>query len=82
METFAVMAEFERQVARLLKEKNLGRLDALKTALFASHDPDWDDPKPKQSASLPTSINSTNAPRDSPTLRHPVRTLPPEVTRS
>jgi hypothetical protein len=79
------MAEFERQVARLLKQENLGRLDALaQNGIFASRDPDWikDDPKPRQSASLPTSINSTNAPRDSPTLRHSVRTLPPEFTRS
>ena len=29
METFAVMAEFERQVTRLLREENLGELDAL-----------------------------------------------------
>jgi hypothetical protein len=33
METFAVMAEFERRAARLLKEENLGDLDAL--ALWA-----------------------------------------------
>jgi hypothetical protein len=50
METFAVMAEFERQVTRLLKEENLGRLDALaQNGIFASRDPDWikDNPETK-----------------------------------
>jgi hypothetical protein len=42
METFAVMAEFERQVGRLLKEENLGGLDALaQNGIFASRDPEW-----------------------------------------
>jgi hypothetical protein len=42
METFAVMAEFERQVARLLKVEDLGGLDALaQNGIFASRDPDW-----------------------------------------
>lgn len=42
METFAVMAEFERRVARLLKEENLGGLDALaQNGIFASRDPEW-----------------------------------------
>jgi hypothetical protein len=42
METFAVMAEFERQVTRLLKEKNLGGLNALaQNGIFASRDPEW-----------------------------------------
>jgi hypothetical protein len=39
METFAVMAELERQIARLLDEENLGDLDALaQKGLFASRD--------------------------------------------
>jgi hypothetical protein len=42
METFAMMAEFERQVTRLLKEENLGGLDALaQNGIFASRDPEW-----------------------------------------
>jgi hypothetical protein len=42
METFAVMAEFERRVAHLLKEENLGGLDAVaQNGIFASRDPDW-----------------------------------------
>ncbi len=42
METFAVIAEFERQVVHLLKEENLGGLDALaQNGIFASRDPDW-----------------------------------------
>jgi hypothetical protein len=42
METFAAMAEFERRVARLLKEEELGGLDALaQDGIFASRDPDW-----------------------------------------
>jgi hypothetical protein len=39
METFAVMAEFERRVTRLLKEEDLGGLDALaQNGIFASRD--------------------------------------------
>jgi hypothetical protein len=42
METFAVMVEFERRVARLLKDEDLGGLDALaQNGIFASRDPDW-----------------------------------------
>jgi hypothetical protein len=42
METFAVMAEFERRVARLLKEEDLGALNAVaQSGIFASRDPDW-----------------------------------------
>jgi hypothetical protein len=42
METFAVMAEFERRVTRLLEEENLGGLDALaQNGIFASRDPEW-----------------------------------------
>jgi hypothetical protein len=42
METFAVLAEFELQVAWLLKEEDLGGLDALaQNGIFASRDPDW-----------------------------------------
>jgi hypothetical protein len=39
METFAVMAEFERRVTRLLKEEDFGGLDALaQNGIFASRD--------------------------------------------
>ena len=42
METFAVMAEFERRATGLLKEENLGGLDALaQNGIFASRDEDW-----------------------------------------
>jgi hypothetical protein len=42
METFAVMAEFERRVTSLLKEENLGGLDALaQNGIFASRDLEW-----------------------------------------
>jgi hypothetical protein len=42
METFAVMAEFERRVTSLLKEENLGGLDALaQNGIFASRDAEW-----------------------------------------
>jgi hypothetical protein len=42
METFAVMAEFERRVTGLLNEENLGGLDALaQNGIFASRDPEW-----------------------------------------
>ena len=41
METFSVMAEFERRVARLLKEEDLDGLDAVaQNGIFASRDPD------------------------------------------
>ena len=42
METSAVLAEFERRVAHLLKEEDLGGLDALaQNGIFASRDPAW-----------------------------------------
>jgi hypothetical protein len=42
METFAAMAEFERRVTRLLKEGDLGGLDALaQNGIFASRDEEW-----------------------------------------
>jgi hypothetical protein len=42
METFAVMAEFEQRVARLLKEEDLGGLNAVaQNGIFAGRDPDW-----------------------------------------
>lgn len=42
METFAVMAEFEQQVERLLKAQDLGELDAVaQNGIFASRDPQW-----------------------------------------
>jgi hypothetical protein len=50
METFAVMVEFERRVARLLKDEDLGGLDALaQNGIFASRDPDWikESPEPQ-----------------------------------
>ena len=51
METFAVMAEFERQVARLLREENLGGLDALaQKGIFASRDPEWIKENPESQA--------------------------------
>jgi hypothetical protein len=59
METFAVMAEFERQVARLLKEADLGGLDALaQNGIFASRDPDWIKENPEtQAVSILTYID-------------------------
>jgi hypothetical protein len=51
METFAVMAEFERRVARLLKEEDLGGLDAVaQNGIFASRDPDWIKDNPETQA--------------------------------
>jgi hypothetical protein len=51
METFAVMAEFERRVARLLKEEDLGGLDALaQNGIFASRDPEWIKENPETQA--------------------------------
>ena len=48
METFAVMAEFERRVTLLLKEEDLGGLDALaQNGIFASRDPEWIKENPK-----------------------------------
>jgi hypothetical protein len=42
METLAVMAEFEREVRRLLKEENFSGLHALaQNGIFASRDKDW-----------------------------------------
>src|SRR5262245_27059305 len=42
METFAVMAEFERRVTHLLKGKDLGGLDTLaQNGIFASRDTEW-----------------------------------------
>jgi hypothetical protein len=48
METFAVMAEFERQVTRLLKEKNLGGLDLLKTVSSQVETPSGSSIPPKR----------------------------------
>jgi hypothetical protein len=51
METFAAMAEFERRLARLLKEEDLGGLDALaQNGIFASRDPDWISENPETQA--------------------------------
>ena len=51
METFAVMAEFERRVARLLKEEDLGGPDALaQNGIFASGDPAWIKDNPETAA--------------------------------
>src|SRR4029077_9217398 len=42
METIAVMAEFESQVASLLEKKDLGGLnDLAQNGIFASRDEDW-----------------------------------------
>ena len=51
METFAVMAEFERTVTRLLKAEDLGGLDALaQNGIFASRDEDWIKDNPETAA--------------------------------
>jgi hypothetical protein len=51
METFAVMSEFEQRVSRLLKEENLGGLDAVaQHGIFASRDPDWVKDNPETQA--------------------------------
>jgi hypothetical protein len=51
METFAVMAEFECRVTQLLKEEDLGGLDALaQNGIFASRDKDWVKEIPKTAA--------------------------------
>ena len=51
METFAVMAEFERRVLRLLKEEDLGGLDALaQNGIFASRDENWIKENPETEA--------------------------------
>jgi hypothetical protein len=51
METFAVMAEFERRVTPLLKEQDLGGLDALaQNGIVASRDPDWIKDNPETAA--------------------------------
>jgi hypothetical protein len=59
METFAVMAEFERQVTRLLNEEDLGGLDALaQNGIFASRDPEWIKDNPEtQAVNVLTYIN-------------------------
>lgn len=59
METFAVMAEFERRVSRLLKEEDLGGLDALaQNGIFASRDEKWIKENPETEAtSVLTYIN-------------------------
>jgi hypothetical protein len=59
METFALMAEFERQVMRLLKEENLRGLDALaQNGIFASRDPEWIKANPEtQAVSVLTCID-------------------------
>jgi hypothetical protein len=42
METIAVMAEFEKQIAALLEQEDLGALDAIvQRGTFASRDPEW-----------------------------------------
>ncbi len=42
METFAVIAEFEQRVERLLEEEDLGGLDTVaQNGIFASRDPEW-----------------------------------------
>jgi hypothetical protein len=51
METLAVMAEFEQQVDRLLKEQDLGGLDTVgQNATFASRDPEWTKEYPETKA--------------------------------
>ena len=51
METFAVMAEFERKVTRLLKEEDLGGLDALaQNGIFASRDEELTKDNPETKA--------------------------------
>jgi hypothetical protein len=51
METFAVMAELERRVTCLLKEEDLGSLDALaQNGIFASRDEDWIKENPETTA--------------------------------
>jgi hypothetical protein len=51
METFAVMAEFERRITRLLKDENLGGLDALaQNGIFASRDEDLIKENPETAA--------------------------------
>jgi hypothetical protein len=59
METFAVMAEFERKVARLLKEENLAGLDALaQNGIFASRDPEMIKDNPEiQAANVLTYVD-------------------------
>lgn len=62
METFAVMAEFERGVTRLLKEEDLGGLDALaQNGIFASRDEELIKENPKTAAiSVLTYIDKFN----------------------
>jgi hypothetical protein len=51
METFAVMAELEQRVSRLLKEDDLGGFDALaQNGIFASRDEDWIKDNPETAA--------------------------------
>jgi hypothetical protein len=51
METFAVMAELERRVTRLLRDEDLGGLDALaQNGIFASRDPEWIKENPETQA--------------------------------
>ncbi len=59
METFAVMAEFERRVTRLFEEEDLGGLDALaQNGIFASRDEEWIKENPETAAiSILTYIN-------------------------
>jgi hypothetical protein len=59
METFAVVAEFERQVSRLLKEENLAGLDAIaQNGIFASRDLEWIKDNPEiQAVSVLTYID-------------------------
>jgi hypothetical protein len=59
METFAVMAEFERQVDRFLKDGNLGGLNSVaQNGIFASRDPEWTKEDPEtQAVNVLTYIN-------------------------
>jgi len=51
METFAVLAEFEVRVGKLLNAEDLGGLDALaQNGIFASRDPDWIEEFPESKA--------------------------------
>jgi hypothetical protein len=62
METLAVLAEFERRVDRLLKQQDLGGLDAVgQNATFASRDPEWTKENPEtQAVNVVTYIDKFN----------------------
>ena len=86
IETFAVLAGFERQVARRLKEENLGGLDALaQNGIFASRDPEWIKENPEtQAVSVLTYVDKYNkrARSISWPLRYVVRALSSELAWS